>query len=88
MPSDEEEEELESVLINNIASDQSDNQFSFAAIEAENSLVEDSENKCSEDQSDYCQAQSVSENSFKSPNHTMCKYCVSLFILSLLLPIC
>ena len=81
MPSDEEEQQQESVLINNIASDQGDNQFTFEAIEADNSLVQDSENKCAEDQYDYCKAQSASENSFKSPNHTMCKYCVSLVII-------
>ena len=80
-----EEEQLQqsTVLINNqqgnsFASDESGNQFSVEAIEAENPLIEDSENTCPLDQSEYCQGRSESENSFKTSNHTMCKYCVSL----------
>ena len=80
LPSEEEEREQESILINNIASDQDDDQFSFEAIQPENALVENSENMCAKDQSDYCQGKSPLENSFKSPNHTMCKYCVSISI--------
>ena len=77
LPSEEEEQEQESILINNIGSDLGDNQFSFEAVVAENDLVEESENMCARDQSDYCKGDSAAENTFKSPNHTMCKYCVS-----------
>ena len=77
LPSDEEEQKQQSIVLNNIASDEGDDLFSVEAIEAENQLTEESKNTCQRDQSDYCQAKSASENSFKTSNHTMCKYCVS-----------
>ena len=77
LPTEQEEQEQESILINNIGSDLGDSQFSFEAVVAENDLVEESENMCAQDQSDYCRGNSAAENTFKSPNHTMCKYCVS-----------
>ena len=78
LPSVEEEKNLQSTLGNSIASDQS---FSIEAIEAENTLIEDSESTCRIDRSDYCQGTLASQNSFKTQNHTMCKYCVSFRLL-------
>ena len=77
LPTSEEEEKQQLTLGSNFASDESGNQFTFEAIEAENPLIEDSERTCHIDKSDYCQGTSESENAFKSTNHTMCQYCVS-----------
>ena len=76
LPSIQDEEELLSQQ-NDVAADPGNGQFSIEAIEAENPMIVAAENTCEEDQSDYCRGSSPSDNSFKSLNHTMCKYCVS-----------
>ena len=77
LPSLEEEQALLAQQ-NEVAADGVNGSLVIEAIEAENPLISESERSCQNDLLEYCTGSSSSGSSFKSPNHTMCKYCVCI----------
>ncbi|XP_023339510.1 uncharacterized protein LOC111709823 [Eurytemora carolleeae] len=50
--------------------------------EVDNYLIEQAEGTCTKDRQDYCDLNN--EKDFLSPEHTMCKFCVSIKVMSII----
>ena len=59
-----------------VENDDPGNNISPVVAEFDNFLVDQSLEECTKDRVDYCDTEAVSD--YKGPDHTMCKFCVSL----------